>query len=916
MATIVAAAGGGNWNATGTWVGGVVPTAADDVQLNGTSGNVTINVNSVCRSLDCTGYTGTLNHSSTATLSVGDATAGAGSIAFKLVAGMTYTVGTGVSSTLAFVSTSTTQQTVDAAGKTCGSVTFNGAGGSWKLTGAMKQGSGAVLTLTAGTLNTNGQTLDIGGFNSSNSNTRTLTLGASAISLLNSWNTGTATNMTVSTNTATVTLTGSSPTFSNGSINWNGLSVVFNGSGAPQWSGSSATVANLTRTGTAAKTDALVFNATTTTVTGILTLNGNSATNRLLVYSSTVGTARTITAASVSASNVDIRDVTAAGVASWDLSAITGNSGDAGNNTGITFTTAATQTWSGTSGGNWSTNAWTSRVPLPQDNVVISSAFSAAQTITIDMPRAGKTIDASSCTGSPKLATSTATQIYGGLKLASGMTTDSSSGGVSFWAQSGTHSIVSNGVSLFTQTSAPSYTEFFCAGATYTLDDATTWGSFRVSYGTVTANANVTAVGVRAENAGTLNLGSVTWTMTGTGVPWWMNASTVVNAGTSTIKLTNTGNITEFTGASKTYYALEYQPSGSGTISFTGNNTFTSLLLACTTAKTITLPGGGSQIVNGTATLKGASGQNLTLSASSTSTIRAQSFVTEYLTLTNVKLNQQVLGTGIASGLAFGSATVSYPVAQTINASGIASGETFGSAAVGLWVAPSGIASGAALGSPSVAATASVSPTGIASGQALGSATVSATAGITASGIGSTAAFGDASVAPISNIAPIGIASGAQTGSPSVSSSATVAAAGIASGEATGSATVTASATVAASGIPSGAAVGSPAVVYNQTVSATGIASGAVVGQAGVAAVASISVTALSSSVGFGALTATTVAYVLPSGIAGGGTGTPRVSRFVLQPESPSVITLDAATAGSLALSAAAAGSLTLTPEY
>ena len=53
MATRTAAAGGGNWTAGATWVGGVAPTAADDAVLDATSGNVTIDSGAVCRSLDC-----------------------------------------------------------------------------------------------------------------------------------------------------------------------------------------------------------------------------------------------------------------------------------------------------------------------------------------------------------------------------------------------------------------------------------------------------------------------------------------------------------------------------------------------------------------------------------------------------------------------------------------------------------------------------------------------------------------------------------------------------------------------------------------------------------------------------------------------------------------------------------------------
>jgi hypothetical protein len=65
----------------------VVSTAAVDVRLGPGSGNVTINAAAACRSLDCTGYTGTLTHNSSVTLSIGDGTAGAGNVALKFVSG-------------------------------------------------------------------------------------------------------------------------------------------------------------------------------------------------------------------------------------------------------------------------------------------------------------------------------------------------------------------------------------------------------------------------------------------------------------------------------------------------------------------------------------------------------------------------------------------------------------------------------------------------------------------------------------------------------------------------------------------------------------------------------------------------------------------------------------------------------------
>jgi len=92
MATRTVAAGGGNWNSTATWVGGVVPIAADDVVADATSGQLTINVTTALNiSFNFTGYTNTLTINSgiimyaqrTCTFGSGMTIAGAGKIALN-----------------------------------------------------------------------------------------------------------------------------------------------------------------------------------------------------------------------------------------------------------------------------------------------------------------------------------------------------------------------------------------------------------------------------------------------------------------------------------------------------------------------------------------------------------------------------------------------------------------------------------------------------------------------------------------------------------------------------------------------------------------------------------------------------------------------------------------------------------------
>src|SRR3989344_5927600 len=140
------------------------------------------------------------------------------------------------------------------------------------LTGAM--------TLTTGTLNTNGQTCSWGSFSSNNSNTRTLTMGASQITITSAggtW-TGAVTGLTVTANTATVTMTGAGQTIGGASINWNGMSMVCTGSAAFTFNSGGITMANFTRTGTATKTDSLRFASLTNalTCTGTFTVGGNT----------------------------------------------------------------------------------------------------------------------------------------------------------------------------------------------------------------------------------------------------------------------------------------------------------------------------------------------------------------------------------------------------------------------------------------------------------------------------------------------------------------------------------------------------------------------------------------------------------------------------------------------------------------
>ena len=493
------------------------------------------------------------------------------------------------------------------------------------LTGAM--------TLTAGTLNTNGQTCSWGSF-SAPSGTKTVTLGASAITITGTgvaWNFGTAASgIILNANTSTITLTGASITFTSGGNGINYNNVVFSGAGNAQTTqGYPLACVNFTRTGTAVKTDALSLGQGITCTGGTCTLGGNTTqgVNRLLVQSNTVGTSRTITAAAyVITGDVDFMDMNLAysGAASWTN---TGSAyiGDALGNAGAVTTNAtvsATQTATGTASFTWSTHGWTSRVPLPQDDVVISNAFSASQTVTADMPRLGRSIDFTGATGTPAFSLSNAVSIYGSLTLITVTTLMTMTGAFGWTFRGRSSSTITSAGNPFLESCT-----WNAPGGTYTLADnfvvnASTATS-QITNGTLTANGNFQSGGFRNQSGtSTLNMGSGTWTLNGGGTVWDMSiGTTTLNTGSSIIAITSTSATAKtFAGAGKTYGTLRHTATGSGALTITGNNTFAALDLECTTTRTITFPASGTQTVTGTLTLLGAAGQLLSLRSSSTGT--------------------------------------------------------------------------------------------------------------------------------------------------------------------------------------------------------------------------------------------------------------------------------------------------------
>jgi len=182
-----------NWSASSGGTGGAsIPTANDSVFFN-QAGTYTVTMTNALTCLDITTSTGTVTFATGTNPSL------------TVSGSMTLSAGTIWNSTGAITFNATTSKTITTNGTLLPlNITFNGAGGSWTLGSAFSTNSGALTTLTAGTLNLSGFTFTTGLFSSSNTNTRAINFSTGNIALttttsgVNALLMTTATNFTVS----------------------------------------------------------------------------------------------------------------------------------------------------------------------------------------------------------------------------------------------------------------------------------------------------------------------------------------------------------------------------------------------------------------------------------------------------------------------------------------------------------------------------------------------------------------------------------------------------------------------------------------------------------------------------------------------------------------------------------------------
>jgi hypothetical protein len=383
------------------------------------------------------------------------------------------------------------------------------------------------------------------------------------------------------------------------------FAVILTGTAVTITPTAALTFYNLTRTGTAVKTDTLKLTGNIA-VTNALKILGNSAINRPLIASDTIVIPRVITLTAGAAGldttsgNFDLRDIQFnTGGADLDLSGLSGGTvgggvvsgaGMSGGGT-LTTTAAADQIYYKASGNdNWSTvGNWflgsegaggAGRVPLIQDTAYFDehSFGNDGQTITQDMPRTGS-ISFNGVGGSHAVArpytftTSTAADIYGGITLNSYCTLTNSTQTYTFMGR-GSYGLTSAGNSFAKNLAINSI------NGTLTLQDALAGGAtntLSVATGTLNFNNKDSTFGLYSFTSGDsryVYLGIGTHIATGSGYVFDTTANVEVGSITtgagSIVKITNnSASVKHITLGTQTLNNLWLSPgSGTGIIDF------------------------------------------------------------------------------------------------------------------------------------------------------------------------------------------------------------------------------------------------------------------------------------------------------------------------------------------------------------
>lgn len=626
---------GTKWATTSGGTGGAsVPTTADDVFFtNLSTGTCTIATgNTGARSINCTGFAGTITGTGAITVAGG----------VTLVAAMTYTH----TGTVTFTGTGT----LTTAGKTFSGVSIQGAGITVTLGDALNVGARTIAVGT-GTFTTSNFAVTAGSFTSLGVDTRVITLGSSTVTLSASSGLDfNATGLTLNAGTSQINLSSATASFSGGGKTFRNVSFTSTAVGSRVLDDVN-TFNNLTLVASGSGLSQLSVD-NDQIVNGTFTCAGSSATQRGFVRSSAIGTARTITAAAVSATNCDFRDITIAGAAA-PISPTRG--GDCGGNSGITFPAAKTVYWNLAGSQNWNATGWATtsngtpavnNFPLAQDTAVFTND-GAAGTVSLGAAYNIGALDASARTSAMTLSHNVfGVSRYGSYTLGSGVTV------------SGTSDQTFSGRGTMVFTSAGKTITFTvlvnAPGGTFELGDAfvsSAGSSLQLSRGTFDAkNYSVTCITFVSNiggNTRTITMGSGLWTLSGTGTVWDTSGTTglTFNKDTADILLSNTTTSARtFVGGGLSYNKLTIGgATGTSITTLTGVNSFTELASTKTVAHTVRF--GANQGTIDTWSITGTAGNVVTVDSSATGTRRTFNLTNvtsgiDYLAVRDIGVNQ------------------------------------------------------------------------------------------------------------------------------------------------------------------------------------------------------------------------------------------------------------------------------------
>jgi hypothetical protein len=589
---------GTKWSTVSGGAGGApVPTDTTPVFFtNLSTGTCTIStVNALARSLNCTGFTGTIAGSQQLRV-YGDIT---------LVAGQGFTYAGPVLILNAGLTLFTA--TLTTAGKTL--VSFQSSGPvSVNLGDALTCSGGVSLSATGATFNTTASNFSITCASLSVSFNNTLTLNGSTVTITGSDGFDANASSTINAGTSTINLSSSIANFEGGGKTYNNVS--FTSTAVSNVDITSAnTFANLTLTAPGSTGRAAYSFAANQTITTFVAA-GASAVRRVFIRSDTLGTRRTLTVTTWSTiSDVDFRDI------GMNSSRSGTRLGNCGNNLNITFAAAKTVFWNLTGTQNWSATGWATtsggtpavnNFPLAQDTAVFDNT-GAATTVSFDASWNIGTLSMGSRTNAMTLSGGAAPSVYGDWTTGSGVTLSFTNSII--FAKTGTQTLTSAGKSFFGITvNAPS---------SLVLADALVTTTTGVNSLFVSGNINAVSYSVTSDRfygAGTTALGTGTWTITGVSVSGgpWTQGGTVTGSGEIILSNTTTGART-FAGGGKTYGKLTIGgATGTSTLTITGANTFTEIASTKTVAHTIIFPNATTTV--GAFTVQGSSGKLVTLS--------------------------------------------------------------------------------------------------------------------------------------------------------------------------------------------------------------------------------------------------------------------------------------------------------------